>query len=77
MVSIDILIKLMLMTIAMLLAVALLGTLSVANAYEISGYMSQEPDDGDYHINSSFQGLTFYPFCQPCSSIIHQRVYNC
>ena len=65
MTSMDIFIKMMLITIVMLLMVTVLGLMSVASACEISDYKYQESGDGTNYVNHSLQGGNVYMF-SPC-----------
>ncbi len=62
MTSMDIFIKMMLITIVMLLMVAALGLMSVANACEISCQKNQELGDRINYVNHSLQGGNVYMF---------------
>ncbi len=64
----DIFIRIMLITIVMLLMVAVLGLMSVANACEISGHKNQELGDRINYVNHSLQTGNVYQF-SPASSV--------
>jgi hypothetical protein len=62
MTSMDIFIKMMLITIVMLLMVTVLGLMSVANACEISDHKYRDLGDGTNYVNHSLQEENVYLF---------------